>query len=192
MYSITLSRLETPSINRCCNNELIAPLLGLWQQARELGIVNILALRGGQQLIVLALLASLLCGSCACLRHRPDPPRGQEYWVAANDEFQHATDLVRYIRRQHGDTFCIGVAGKPTPFPLPTAVVVMMRTGALTRLAPGAGYPEGHADSDDKLADIEYLFQKQEAGADFVVTQLFYCVDKFMTWHDACRDRGQS
>lgn len=40
-----------------------------------------------------------------------DPPRGEEYWVSANAEFQHATDLVRYIREKHGDTFCIGVAG---------------------------------------------------------------------------------
>lgn len=40
-----------------------------------------------------------------------DPPRGEEYWVAADNEFQHAEDLVRYIRRVHGDAFCIGVAG---------------------------------------------------------------------------------
>lgn len=52
------------------------------------------------------------------------------------------------------------------------------------------GYPEGHADSDDKLADVEYLFEKQEAGADFVVTQLFYDVDVFMEWYGACRARG--
>lgn len=40
-----------------------------------------------------------------------DPPRGEEYWVAANEQFQHATDLVKYIREHHGNTFCIGVAG---------------------------------------------------------------------------------
>lgn len=40
-----------------------------------------------------------------------DPPRGEEYWVAADNEFQHAEDLVKYIRRVHGDSFCIGVAG---------------------------------------------------------------------------------
>lgn len=54
------------------------------------------------------------------------------------------------------------------------------------------GYPEGHADSEDKLADVEYLFRKQEAGADFVVTQLFYDVDAFIVWYRACRARGQS
>lgn len=38
--------------------------------------------------------------------------------------------------------------------------------------------------------DIEFLYQKQLAGADFVVTQLFYDVETFMTWYRACRDRG--
>lgn len=54
------------------------------------------------------------------------------------------------------------------------------------------GYPEGHADSDDKLADVEYLWEKQEAGANFVITQLFYDVEVFMTWYRACRARGTS
>ncbi|KAL8292881.1 hypothetical protein RQP46_000575 [Phenoliferia psychrophenolica] len=91
-----------------------------------------------------------------------NPPRGEEYWTAASDQFQHATDLVQYIRSTHPGTFCIGVAG----------------------------YPEGHADSTDKAADIEYLFQKQEAGAEFVVTQLFYDIDVFIAWYRACRARG--
>lgn len=40
-----------------------------------------------------------------------DPPRGEEYWTAASDDFQHATDLVRFVRAKYGDTFAIGVAG---------------------------------------------------------------------------------
>lgn len=53
-----------------------------------------------------------------------------------------------------------------------------------------AGYPEGHADSDDKNADVDYLLEKQRAGADFVVTQLFYDTDAFMSWFEACRAKG--
>lgn len=102
--------------------------------------------------------------------------------MAASDEFQHAADLVRYIRREYGDAFCIGVAGALFPFP---SCAFLSPT-----LLPHAGYPEGHADSPDKLADIEYLYEKQQAGADFVVTQLFYDVDVFMKWYKACRDRG--
>lgn len=114
----------------------------------------------------------------------PDPPRGEEYWVAADDEFQHAEDLVRYIRRVHGDAFCIGVAGS---WPILNRLRFQLIDDAVI-----SGYPEGHADSEDKLADVEYLFQKQEAGADFVVTQLFYDVDAFIVWYRACRARGRS
>ena len=107
------------------------------QEALRLGIRNILALRG-------------------------DPPRGQEYWVAADDRFQHATDLVRYIRERHGRAFCIGVAG----------------------------YPESHPDARDGDDEQAHLLAKQESGADFIVTQLFYDVDVFLSWYRRCRERG--
>jgi methylenetetrahydrofolate reductase (NADPH) len=93
---------------------------------------------------------------------RGDAPRGEEYWVASDPEFQHGADLVRYIRRQHGDYFCIGVAG----------------------------YPEGHCDSSDKQIDTKYLLDKQEAGADFIVTQLFYDTEAYRNWQDDARSRG--
>ena len=102
-----------------------------------MGIKNILALRG-------------------------DPPRGDEYWVAADEQFQHAADLVRYIRQEHGDYFCLGVAG----------------------------YPEGHCDAEDKSQEIHFLKAKVDAGADFVITQLFYDVDVYMNWYNACRKQG--
>ena len=57
-------------------------------KAHAAGIRNILALRG-------------------------DPPRGQEYWVPSSGEFNYAVDLVRYIKKQYGDFFCIGVAAYP-------------------------------------------------------------------------------
>jgi 5,10-methylenetetrahydrofolate reductase len=72
--------------------------------------------------------------------------------------------LVRYIRQQYGDYFCIGVAG----------------------------YPEGHVDSPDKAKDVLYLKEKIDAGADFVVTQLFYDIDTYVKWQKQCRDAGIS
>ncbi|KAF9096582.1 hypothetical protein BGX29_004351 [Mortierella sp. GBA35] len=108
-------------------------------EAKKAGIQNILALRG-------------------------DPPRGQEYWTQIDDTFVHAIDLVRYIRQEYGDYFCIGVAG----------------------------YPEGHMDSTDLTSDQEigYLKEKIDAGADFVLTQLFYDVDGFLAWEKQCRALG--
>ena len=57
-------------------------------KARDLGIKNLLALRG-------------------------DPPRGATDWVAQENGFNYAVDLVRYIKQEYGDFFCIGVAGYP-------------------------------------------------------------------------------
>lgn len=84
--------------------------------------------------------------------------------MAADDRFQHATDLVKYIRQRHGDTFCIGVAG----------------------------YPELHPDADpsQEEEELDYMLAKEEAGAEFVVTQLFYDGDAFISWYNKLRARG--
>lgn len=92
--------LET--CNRLINDEvIIALMLGMHltctnmprvkidlalSKAKESGIQNILALRG-------------------------DPPRGQENWTSVETGFSFAVDLVKYIRKEYGDYFCIGVAG---------------------------------------------------------------------------------
>lgn len=69
-----------------CTNIELAKLDWSLDKCVELGIDNILALRG-------------------------DPSRGHEYWIANDSGFYHASDLVKYIRQRHGNHFCIGVAG---------------------------------------------------------------------------------
>jgi len=125
------------------NRSLIDEALG---EAKALGIRNILALRG-------------------------DPPRSEEYRDEnspvdgdSNEEFTWAIDLVRYIRRVHGDYFCVGVAA----------------------------YPEGHADesypeNQDPAHDIPYLVEKTQAGADFIMTQLFYDVHAYTAFEHTLR-----
>jgi methylenetetrahydrofolate reductase (NADPH) len=73
------------------NRKLIDEAL---EEAKALGIRNILALRG-------------------------DPPRSDEYNLDddSNKEFTWAIDLVRYIRRVYGDYFCVGVAAYPEGHP---------------------------------------------------------------------------
>jgi methylenetetrahydrofolate reductase (NADPH) len=88
-------------------------------QAKGIGIRNILALRG-------------------------DPPPNTEF-TKPEGGFEYAADLVRFIREVTG--FGIGVAG----------------------------FPEGHlACREGKLADWGHLKSKIDAGADFVITQLFF------------------
>jgi methylenetetrahydrofolate reductase (NADPH) len=55
-----------------------------------------------------------------------------------------------------------------------------------------SAYPDGHPDKDvDEDGDIAYLAAKVDAGADFIVTQLFYDVDGFSTWLKKVRQKGQ-
>ncbi|RIA92482.1 methylenetetrahydrofolate reductase-domain-containing protein [Glomus cerebriforme] len=104
------------------------------------------------------------CGCQNILALRGDPPRGQEHWEACENGFSHAIDLVRYIRQQYGDYFGIAVAG----------------------------YCEGHVDNPDKDDDLYRLKEKVDAGADFIITQVFYDVDLFLKWVKKCRAIGIS
>ena len=118
------------------------------EEAKVLGVRNILALRG-------------------------DPPREEEYRLeegedeeeSSNEQFIYAIDLVRYIRRNHGDYFCVGVAA----------------------------YPEGHSDlshpiDQDPVHDLPYLIEKTKAGADFIMTQLFYDVTVYTRFEKMLRE----
>ena len=52
-------------------------------------------------------------------------------------------------------------------------------------------YPDGHPDGqNDRETEFRYLKAKIDAGADFIVTQLFYDVDAFLVWVKELRARG--
>lgn len=52
-------------------------------------------------------------------------------------------------------------------------------------------YPDGHTESTtDEDGEIEYLKQKVDAGADYIITQLFYDVDGFLRWERKVRAAG--
>lgn len=54
-------------------------------------------------------------------------------------------------------------------------------------------YPDGHTESQtDEDGEIEYLKQKIDAGADYIITQLFYDVDGFLRWEKKVRAAGMS
>lgn len=93
---------------------------------------------------------------------RGDPPRDCGEWTQCNGGFRHAVDLVRYIRSRYGDYFCIGVAG----------------------------YPEGHTDCDDLESDLKYLKDKVDAGANMIITQLFYDTSLFLDFVSRARAIG--
>lgn len=85
---------------------------------------------------------------------RGDPPKGEEKFVRPAGGFGFANELVSFIRELNG--FCIGVAG----------------------------YPEGHPEASSFDDDLKNLKRKVDAGADFIVTQLFFNNDDFYRFRD--------
>lgn len=92
---------------------------------------------------------------------RGDPPPGAGRFEATPGGFGYAGDLVAFIRK-HFPTLGIGVAG----------------------------YPEGHPETTDKLADIDHLKAKVDAGADVVITQLFFDNRDFYDFVERCELAG--
>jgi methylenetetrahydrofolate reductase (NADPH) len=77
---------------------------------------------------------------------RGDPPEGQTSFERHADGFGYASDLIAFIRDRFGDRLSIG----------------------------GAAYPELHVETRDAVREMKNLRTKVDAGADFIITQLFF------------------
>jgi methylenetetrahydrofolate reductase (NADPH) len=91
---------------------------------------------------------------------RGDPPRGEVSFALHPGGFRHADELTAFIRSSY--SLCIAVAG----------------------------YPEGHIESPDKETDWNYLRGKVRAGADFIITQLFFDNRDFFAFERRMREKG--
>lgn len=92
---------------------------------------------------------------------RGDPPADQPDFVPPNDGFAHADELIAFIKSVDPG-FCLGAAG----------------------------YPEKHPEAVSLSADIDNLKKKVRAGAEFIVSQLFFDNCFFFDFVKLCRQAG--
>ncbi|KAF3927240.1 hypothetical protein ABW20_dc0107362 [Dactylellina cionopaga] len=148
LASLCHSLSLTTVLHLTCTNMSKSVLDDALENAKLIGIRNILALRG-------------------------DEPRQHEYLDVTQQvrsgsqetDFVYAIDLVKYIRKQYGDYFAIGVAA----------------------------YPEGYTETPYPVSqaaanDLPYLREKTAAGADFIMTQFFYDVDAYLSFEKLLRE----
>jgi methylenetetrahydrofolate reductase (NADPH) len=131
-----------PHLTCVCHSE--ADISSILERYAGAGVSNILALGG-------------------------DPPRNLEGYDRSKDAFQHAADLVRYIKKfndsgAHPDKRGFGIAV--------------------------AGFPEGHPTTPNRVLEMDYLKAKCDAGADYICTQLFFDNHDFHDFRDRCRLAG--
>lgn len=106
---------------------------------------------------------------------RGDPPKNQRSFTPEENGHAYAADLVKQITAlNHGKyldeemqntfstNFCVGVAG----------------------------YPEKHIESPNLPCDLHHLKAKIDAGAEFIVTQMFFDNQKYFDFVRACRNEG--
>ncbi len=106
---------------------------------------------------------------------RGDPQRGSRIFIPEKDGHRYTHELVtqianmnkgKYLEESLEETspanFCIGVAG----------------------------YPEKHSEAPNMLTDIENLKRKVDAGAHYIVTQMFFDNEKYFRFRDDCRKAG--
>ncbi|MFA6378779.1 MAG: methylenetetrahydrofolate reductase [NAD(P)H] [Candidatus Omnitrophota bacterium] len=93
---------------------------------------------------------------------RGDPPADNPDWQPTSDNFRYAYELCTFIKKNYDDHFCIGVAG----------------------------FPEGHVLCPDKQLDARYLKIKIDAGAAFVITQLFFDNNDYFKYIERLKKLG--
>jgi len=91
---------------------------------------------------------------------RGDPPRGSDTFAAVPGGFGHAAELAAFIRSRWG--VCVG----------------------------GAAYPEKHPEAADAQTDLRHLQRKVDAGAEFLITQLFFDPARYFSFVARARAVG--
>ncbi|MDR0982202.1 MAG: methylenetetrahydrofolate reductase [NAD(P)H] [Culturomica sp.] len=106
---------------------------------------------------------------------RGDAVAGQKVFVPEPDGYTYASQLVAQINNMNKGIYLDDTLKDATP----------------TNFCIGvAGYPEKHYEAPNSSTDIRNLRQKVDAGADYVITQMFFDNQKFYDFVTECRNAG--
>ena len=106
---------------------------------------------------------------------RGDARKFDGKFIPEPDGNKYAVDLVRQIKDMNTGKY----------------LDANIENGEKTDFCIGiAGYPEKHIEAPNMLTDLEFTKKKIEAGASYIVTQMFFDNQKFFDYVDACRECG--
>ncbi|MFP4060070.1 MAG: methylenetetrahydrofolate reductase [Bacteroidota bacterium] len=106
---------------------------------------------------------------------RGDPPKGEKYFIPEPGGHSHSVDLVKQIMNMNKGIYLDESMQNTTPTNFSIGV---------------AGYPEKHFEAPNMNTDLKRLKEKVDAGADYIVTQMFFDNSKFFSFVDECRKIG--
>jgi len=127
-----------PHLTCVCHQE--AEIREILETYAEHGVSNILALGG-------------------------DPPRDMPDHDRSQDAFQHAVDLVKFIRKINDE----GIHPDKRGFGIGAAC-----------------FPEGHPATPNRIEELDFLKAKVDAGVDYLCTQLFFDNNDFYDFRERC------
>ena len=105
---------------------------------------------------------------------RGDPMKNEAAFVPTEGGNTYALDLISQINEMNNGQYLYEeTKNSPSNFCIGTA-----------------GYPEKHFEAMNLSSDLKNLKKKVDAGAEFIVTQLFYDNEKFFDFVSKCRDIG--
>ena len=129
---------------------------------QDLPIVSHLTCVGASEEVTRNVIQDLAtAGVTNILALRGDPPLNNPDWQPSGDHFQQAADLIHFISREFPE-MGIGVAG----------------------------FPEGHPHTPNRMQEMDFLKAKVDAGADYIVTQLFFDNRDFYDFRERCQAAG--